>query len=101
MNNMALLMVVSVLLASTANADQLTDQINAFEAVERQNETDARDLAKVQADYARQQNYVKQTVPRVNYSNTTKQYDARIIQNNIPNISPPRSVKFYGDQNKE
>ena len=42
------LLVVSVLFASTVNADQLTDQISAFEVAEQQNAIAVPDLAKVQ-----------------------------------------------------
>ena len=73
MNNIALYIVASILFASTANADQLTDQISAFEAVEQQNAIAARDLGKVQADYARQQTDLKQTEFRVIEPNITRQ----------------------------
>ena len=43
-----------------ANADQLTNEINSFAAVEEQNAAAARDLVRVQADYARQQAELKQ-----------------------------------------
>ena len=46
----------------TAHAEPLTNQLNDFEAVEQQNEAAARDLARVQADYARQQNDLKSTI---------------------------------------
>jgi len=49
-----------VLFCCTAHADPLTNQINAFEAVEQKNEAAASDLARVQADYVRQQNDLKQ-----------------------------------------
>ncbi len=44
----------------TVNADQLSDQMKALEAVQEKNDAEARDLARVQADYARQQNDLKQ-----------------------------------------
>ena len=43
-----------------ANADQLSDQMNAIKAVQDKNDAEARDLAKVQADYARQQENLRQ-----------------------------------------
>ena len=49
-----------VFFCCTAHADPLTNQINAFEAVEQKNDAAARDLARVQADYVRQQNDLKQ-----------------------------------------
>lgn len=98
MNNMALLLVISVLFVSTVNADQLTDQISAFEAAEQQNAIAARDLAKVQTDYARQQTDLKQTEPRAmqlppntreQYSNPTPNSSAPAQYNPLTSLPPP------------
>lgn len=63
MYKMALL-IAMIFFGNITNADQLTDQMSAFEAAEQQNAIAARDLAKVQADYANQKNDLKQEVPR-------------------------------------
>ena len=81
-------LMASLLYGSTVNADPLTDQISAFEAVEQQNAIAARDLAKVQADYARQQKDLKQTEPRVIQlpPNTREQYSNPTIQQPIRRV---------------
>ena len=63
----------------TAHADPLTNQINAFEAVEQQNDAAARDLARVQADYARQQNQLKQAELKANQQRAVEQ-EKRLMQ---------------------
>ncbi len=92
------LVVASILFASTVNADQLTDQISAFEAAEQQNAIAARDLAKVQADFARQQSNLKQIEPRViqlppntreQYSNPTPNSNAPVQYNPLTSLPPP------------
>ncbi len=44
---------------SNANADQLSDQMKTLESVQEKNDAAAQDYARVQADYARQQQEVK------------------------------------------
>ena len=68
-----------VFFCCTANADQLTNQINAFEAVEQQNDAAAKDLARVQADYARQQNELRQTQLKADQQRTAEQ-EKRVMQ---------------------
>ena len=63
----------------TANAEPLTNQINDFEAVEQQNAAAARDLAKVQADYARQQNDLKQAQLKADQQRSAEQ-EKRLVQ---------------------
>ncbi|RIZ65399.1 MAG: hypothetical protein D0531_09825 [Methylococcales bacterium] len=68
-----------VLFCCTAHAEPLTNQINDFEAVEQQNAAAARDLAKVQADYARQQNDLKQAQLKVDQQKAAEQ-EKRLMQ---------------------
>ena len=68
-----------VFFCCTAHADQLTNQINAFEAVEQQNYAAAKDLARVQADYARQQNELRQTQLKADQQRTAEQ-EKRVMQ---------------------
>jgi len=68
-----------VLFCCTAHADQLTNQLNAFEAVEQQNDAAARDLAKVKADYARQQNDLKQAQLKADQQRAAEQ-EKRVMQ---------------------
>jgi len=68
-----------VFFCCTAHADPLTNQINAFEAVEQQNDAAARDLAKVKADYARQQNDLKQAQLKADQQRAAEQ-EKRVMQ---------------------
>lgn len=58
---------------SAANADQLSDQMKALEAVQQKNEAEARDAARVQADYARQQYDRKQAEFRADQQRAAQQ----------------------------
>ena len=68
-----------VFFCCTAHADQLTNQINAFEAVEQQNDAAAKDLARVQADYARQQNELRQAQLKADQQRAVEQ-EKRVMQ---------------------
>jgi len=68
-----------VFFCCTAHAEPLTNQLNAFEAVEQQNEAAARDLARVQADYARQQNDLKQAQLKADQQRAAEQ-EKRVMQ---------------------
>ncbi len=57
----------------TVKADQLTDQINAFDKAQQKNEAEARDAARVQADYARQQYDRKQAEIRADQQRAAQQ----------------------------
>ena len=68
-----------VFFCCTAHAEPLTNQINDFEAVEQQNAESARDLARVQADYARQQNDLKQAQLKADQQRAAEQ-EKRVMQ---------------------
>ena len=67
MNNVFFLLIFSLFFSySNVNADQLSDQMKALEAVQEKNDAAARDYARVQADYARQQQDIKNAELKAN-----------------------------------
>ncbi len=82
----------------TASADQLTNEINAFEAVEQQNDAAARDLANVQADYARQQNDLKQAQLKADQQRAAEQEKKLIQERAAANKAAEINAKIAQDK---